>query len=113
MERRRALMQDFMTPASHWVIAGGDGGLVIFTDVEGRTSRYLPNDKREKHQLLTGTIETKTKWSGRDLQQEIVLGDGVKAERSFSLDDRDRLVVTTRMSGGRGGPGGPGGPRGE
>lgn len=104
MERMRALMQEFMTPTVRWVIGGGEGDLVVFTDADGRSTRYAANDKKEKHQLLTGTIETRTKWDGGELRQEIELRDGMKAIRTYGLDD-DQLVVTTTMEGGRG-PGG-------
>lgn len=103
MEKMRALMQDFMTPTVRWVIVGGDGDLVVFTDADGRTTRYAANDKKEKHQLLAGTIETKTKWLGGELHQEVVLRDGVKATRTFAVEE-DQLVVTTTFDGA--GPGG-------
>lgn len=106
MEKRRALMQELMTPTVRWVIAGGDDGIIVFTDADGRTTRYVANDKKEKHQLLTGTIETQTKWVEGALRQEIALGDGVQATRTYALEG-DQLVVETMIDGGRG-PGGGG-----
>ena len=78
----------------------------MFTDADGRTTRYVANDKKEKHQLLTGTIETKTKWVDGALRQEIALRDGMKSSRTYAIED-DHLVVTTTMEGGPG-PGGGG-----
>lgn len=106
MERRRALIEDVLRPASRWVITPGDGGLIVFTDADGRSARFLANDRQEKHQRPSGTIETRTKWVGTELHQEIVLGKGLKAERTYSVDEGDRLVVSTRLQ-----PGGPGGRR--
>ena len=84
MEKTMALMQELMTPTAHWIITSADDGTIVFSDAEGRSSRYIPNDKKEKHQLTDGTIETKTKWDNGQLRQEIFLSAGMKAVRVFA-----------------------------
>lgn len=99
-----ALTQELMTPAPHWVVVSTDEGTVVFTDAQGRSSRFVPNDKKEKHQMTSGTIETTTKWDKGQLRQEISLSGGMKAVRVFvAMPETRQLVVTTTMEGGRGG----------
>ena len=101
MEKTMALMQELMTPTAHWIVTSTDDGTIIFTDAEGRSSRFVPNDKKEKHQLATGTVETKTKWDKGQLRQEISLPAGMKAVRVFvAKRETSQLTVTTTMEGG-------------
>ena len=101
MEKTMALMQELMTPTAHWIVTSTDDGTVIFTDAEGRSSRFVPNDKKEKHQLAAGTVETKTKWDKGQLRQEISLPAGMKAVRVFVAErETPQLTVTTTMEGG-------------
>jgi hypothetical protein len=103
MEKTMALMQELMTPTAHWIMTSADDGTIVFSDAEGRSSRYIPNDKKEKHQLTDGTIETKTRWDNGQLRQEIFLSAGMKAVRVFAVMPQDKqLTVTTTMEGGRG-----------
>jgi hypothetical protein len=104
MEKTMALMQELLTPTAHWIITSADDGTIVFSDAEGRSSRYIPNDKKEKHQLTDGTIETKTKWDNGQLRQEISLSNGMKSVRVFAVKPQDKqLTVTTTMEGGPGG----------
>ena len=97
-------MQELMMPVPHWIVTGRDDGTIVFTDNEGRSVRYLPNEKKEKHQLTAGTIETKTKWDKGELRQEIALFDGMKAVRVHTISpETAQLTVTTTMEGGPGG----------
>ena len=101
MEKTMALMQELMTPTAHWIVTSTDDGTVIFADAEGRSSRFVPNDKKEKHQLVAGTVETKTKWDKGQLRQEISLPAGMKAVRVFvAMPETKQLTVTTTMEGG-------------
>ena len=71
---------------------------IVFADAEGRSTRYVPNDKKEKHQLTAGTIETKTKWDKGQLRQEISLPPGIKAVRVFiAVPETKQLTVTTSL----------------
>ena len=99
-----ALLQEVMTPAVHWVVTSADDGTLVFADAEGRSSRFVPNDKKEKHQLTAGTIETKTRWDKGQLRQEISLPPGIKAVRVFvAVPETKQLTVTTSLEGGPGG----------
>jgi hypothetical protein len=101
MERAIALMQELMTPTAHWILRSADDGTVIFSDAEGRSSRFVPNDKKEKHQLTAGTVETKTKWDKGQLHQEISLPAGQKAVRVFAvMPETKQLTVTITTEGG-------------
>jgi hypothetical protein len=82
-------------------VTSADDGTVIFADAEGRSSRFVPNDRKEKHQLTAGTVETKTKWEEGQLRQEISLPTGTKAVRVFaSIPETTQLTVTTSLEGG-------------
>ena len=96
-----ALVQELMTPTDLWIVTSADDGTVIFADAEGRSSRFVPNDRKEKHQLTAGTVETKTKWDKGQLRQEISLPTGIKAVRVFaSIPETTQLTVTTSLEGG-------------
>ena len=106
MKKTMALIQELMTPTAHWVITSGEGA-ITFTDSEGRSMRFVPNNKTEKHQLRAGTIETKTRWDNEQLRQEIALSGGIKAVRTLAvLPENGQLIVTTTMEGGPGSRGG-------
>lgn len=103
MEKMMALMQELMTPSAHWVVTSAEDGTVVIADAEGRSSRFVPNDKKEKHQLTAGTIETRTKWDKGQLRQEISLSGGMKAVRVLVVMPESRqLVITTTTEGGFG-----------
>ena len=102
-QRLAALMGELLTPSTSWLIGREEGDTLAFTTADGRTVRYTPNNKTEKHQLINGTIETKSKWSDRELRQEIEAPGGIAMVRVFGIDQATgRLVVTTTVSG-RGG----------
>ena len=96
-----ALLQELMTPTAHWIVTRADDGTIIFADAEGRSSRFVPNDRKEKHQLMSGTVETKTKWDKGQLRQEFSLPTGIKAVRVFvATSETKQLTVTTSVEGG-------------
>jgi len=39
-------------------------------DAEGRVRRFTPDNKKAKHQLTSGTVETRTKWAEVGLVKE-------------------------------------------
>jgi hypothetical protein len=101
MEKTAELVQELMTPTGHWIVTSADDGTIIFADAEGRSSRFVPNDRKEKHQLMSGTVETKTKWDKGQLRQEYSLPTGIKAVRVFvATSETKQLTVTTSLEGG-------------
>jgi len=73
-------------------------------DGEGHSSHYTANDKKEKHQLAGGTIETRTKWNNGELHQEISLGGDMKirpAQDPFRRLEIPRCLVEAWISGKR------------
>ena len=101
MERLRALMEELATPTAWWLIARTDGNAVSFTDAEGRSMRFVADDRKEKHQLAGGTIETKTKWDKGALRQEIAVPGAMTIVRTFTVTPETRQLVVTTTSGGR------------
>jgi hypothetical protein len=102
MEKMRVVMEELMTPTPRWMITPSEGGAIAFTDTNGRSMKFVPNDKGEKHQLSAGTIETKTKWEKASLRQEITLSRSMTLVRTYSVaPETKQLVVTTTMSGRR------------
>ena len=99
-----SITRELMTPTARYVITGAEGGAITFTDAEGRSMKFMPNNKTEKHQLAGGTIETKTRWDGGELRQEVSLPGGMKLLRAYAVQpDPKRLTVTVTVEGGRGG----------
>ncbi len=69
---------------------------IVITEPDGVVRSYVANGKAEKHQLTSGTVETKTTWDGPSLKMQIAVGERVKVERRFTLrDDPRRLEVST------------------
>lgn len=96
-------MRELMTPAAHWVISSGAEGAITLVDETGRSTRLMVNNKKERHQLTAGTIETKTKWDNGLLSQEIDVSGGMKATRTFRVEPTtNQLIVSMASSGGRG-----------
>ena len=100
MKKMQEVMHDIMEPATHLVVTVTDGA-VTFVDADGRSRRFMTNDKKEKHQIQSGTLETKTRWDGVQLRQEIEPGGGRKLVRTFSISpENHQLIVTTTREGG-------------
>ena len=95
LEANQALMGEVMQlPVRFTIIQEGDK--IVITEPDGVVRTYLANGKAEKHQLTSGTVETKTSWDGPSLKMQIAVGARVKIERWFTLrDDPRRLEVST------------------
>jgi hypothetical protein len=108
MEETMQTMRELMTPTAHWAINEAEGGTLVFSSADGRSVRYATDNKKEKHQLAAGTIETKTKWDNGQLRQEIDLATGTKAVRVLAITPGEvsRLIVTTTLEGEAAGRGG-------
>ena len=100
MEARRALMQEVLTMPARLTLSQ-DGDKVVFIEPDGVVRTYVANGAAEKHQLTSGTIETKAKWAGPTLRMEIVVGARMTLVRTFRVtDDPRRLQVSTVFEGG-------------
>jgi hypothetical protein len=109
MQRMRDLTHEVLTSPTRLII-DQDGPLVTLTDDEGHVRRFTANNKGEKHQLTSGTVDTKTRWQDAALVMEIEIPHGMKVSRRYELlaaADARQLIVTTEITGG-GGPGGSG-----
>lgn len=81
-----------------------DESTVTFTDGDGYVRKYTTNGKTEKHQMPSGTVETKTKWAGEALVLETEIGRVMRVTKTYTIEpDPWRLVVLTEMGGRRGG----------
>lgn len=99
-EQTIAVMQELMRTSTHWVITSGDRYGVTLTDAEGHSMKFVPDGKKEKHQLGGGTIETKTKWDKEQLVQDISFGR-MHLVRTLEFTPATRqLVMTTTIKGG-------------
>jgi hypothetical protein len=107
MQRLRDLAQEVIASPPRLVI-DQDGSLVSFTDDEGHVRRYDATGKPEKHQLTSGTVDTKTRWEDAALVVETTMPNGFKVTKRYALStaaDAKQLVVTTQVEGGHGGSG--------
>jgi hypothetical protein len=81
-----------------------DASTVTFTDGDGYVRKYTTNGKTEKHQMPSGTVETKMKWAGQALVLETTVERMLKVTKTYTMEpDPRRLVVLTEMGGRRGG----------
>jgi hypothetical protein len=113
MERIRDLIHETLAAPTRLAIEE-DGAIVTFTDDEGHVRRFTSNGKPEKHQLSSGTVDTKTRWEADGLVIEIEIPHAMKLSRHYALSvagEARELVVTTEITGGDREPGGPGGKR--
>lgn len=95
MRKRMEVMREVTESPAHLIVTVGDGS-VTFVQADGRSQRFATNDKKEKHQLQSATIETKTKWDSLSLRQEIDLGDDQKVVRTFSVSsETGQMTVST------------------
>ena len=102
VQQAMAPMRELMTPSDRLIISRSSDEAIVFVEADGRTTRITPNDKKEKHQLTAGIIETRTKWSDPRLRQDISLPGGVKMLRTFEIEpETTRLLVTTTFEGGQ------------
>ena len=100
MEARRALLQEAMTLPVRLTITQ-DGDKVALIEPDGVVRTYVANGASEKHQLTTGTIETRSQWEGASLRMEIRVGERMKIIRTFEVgDDPRRLEIGTGFDGG-------------
>ncbi|MEQ1760198.1 MAG: hypothetical protein ABL986_17925 [Vicinamibacterales bacterium] len=103
-ERLVALLQELVTPETRLRIARGEGDVIALTSADGRTARYLPNGKTERHQQNNGTIETQTTWQQGELRQELSGPGGIRVSRTFAIErETDQLIVSITTPEGRGG----------
>ena len=95
MRKRMEVMREVMESPTRLIVTVGEG-TVTFVQADGRSQRFTTDGKKEKHQLQSATIETKTKWDGASLRQELDLGDDQKIIRIFSVPgDTGQLTVST------------------
>jgi len=99
IERQRAVMQEVTQLPARLTITQ-DADKVMFTEPDGVVRTYVANGKSEKHQLTSGTIETKSSWDGAQLRMEISAGGRGKLVRTFTVRDGPRrLEVATAFDG--------------
>jgi hypothetical protein len=95
-----ALMQELLEPVARVTIRQ-DGDRIAFVEADGIAREYVANDKVEKHQLVNGTIETKTRWDGDALVMELRASKRMTIVRRYTVrGDERRLEVTTSVDGG-------------
>jgi len=81
-------------PARFTLIQEGDK--LIVTEPDGVVRTYVVNGETEKHQLTSGTIDTKTSWDGPSLVMEMALGARLTVQRTFTIrEDPRRLEIAT------------------
>jgi hypothetical protein len=94
-DRVAAVVQELITPTPRWDISIDRGETLAFTSDDGRTARYTPDNKNEKHQLINGTVQTKSRWVRSEFRQEIAASETAIMTRTFAVDPAtDQLVVS-------------------
>jgi hypothetical protein len=104
MRKHMEVMREVMESPAHVIVTVGDGA-ITFVQADGRSQRFTTDGKKEKHQLQSATIETKTKWDGVSRRQELDLGDDQKIVRTFTVaGDTGQLTVSTTFGDDGNGP---------
>jgi hypothetical protein len=102
LKAARALIEELMTPSAVLTIGDHDGA-VTFTEADGRTRSYKTDNRKEKHQVTNGTVETRTRWEEGSLVIETELDAGLKVTQTYSVGaDPRQLTVLTKLEGGPG-----------
>jgi hypothetical protein len=102
LKAARALIEELMTAPVMLTIGDADGA-VTFTEADGRTRSYKTDNRKEKHQVINATVETRARWEEGSLVIETDLGDGLKATQTYSVGaDPRQLTVLTKLEGGPG-----------
>lgn len=81
-----ALRHELLTPPEELTISLS-GDRVIIGDGIGSPFTYVINNKTEVHQMVNGSVKTKTSWAGNTLRQEIDAGRNADFGRMFELSD--------------------------
>jgi hypothetical protein len=99
IEARKRLMREVMEMPKRLSIQQ-DGDRLVFTEPGGIVRIYLANNRAEKHQLINGTIETRSRWEGDRLLMEVRPADGVRIQHTFAIRDTPRrLEIATTFDG--------------
>ncbi len=76
---------------------------MTFTEADGRTRTYKTDNRKEKHQVTSATVETRARWEEGSLVIETDLGEGLKVTQTYSVGaDPRQLTVLTKLEGGPG-----------
>ena len=81
-----ALRHELLTPPEELTISLG-ADRVIIGDGIGAPVTFVINDKTESHQMVNGSVKTKTYWAGAVLRQDIDAGRNADFGRMFELSD--------------------------
>jgi hypothetical protein len=95
---RRALMDELLAMPASLTIAQ-DGDRLSFVEPDGIARIYYANNRTEKHQLLNGTIETKSRWDDGALVMELAPRGGPTITRRYAVRPGvpGQLEITTRV----------------
>jgi hypothetical protein len=88
-----ALRKEISTPAEELLISLAADSVTIGDGISP-SIQYKTNAKTEGHQLVNGSVKTKTMWEGGVLRQDIDGGRDFAVRRVFELLDSGQLRVT-------------------
>ena len=96
LRQMSAMLQEVLDEPGRMTIAVTDNE-VVFTDADGRAQRFKTNNAKEKHQLNSGTAETKTKWDHGRLVKETSLLGLATVKELYTLDSSGHLEVDVKV----------------
>lgn len=98
MAQQRAVMQEILEPRPKFTIVAHEGK-ITFAEPDGWTRTYEADGSLQKHQAMSGTIETKTRWNASKLEMEMTAG-GATVTRTYEISGTAprQLIVTTKSS---------------
>ncbi len=96
MRQMQAMLQEVLDEPGHLAIAVTDRD-VAFTDAEGHVERFKTDNSKEKHQLKSGTVDTRVKWDRGRLVKETSLLGLATVKQAYSVDPAGNLHVDLRV----------------
>src|SRR5262249_26603650 len=92
----QAMLDEVLRPPERLTIAVADSE-IAFTESGGGVVRLPTNNKSQKHQLLAGTAEIKTRWEGDKLVKETSLLGLAQVREIYSVTPDSHLQVDVRL----------------
>jgi hypothetical protein len=98
MKAIRNLMDEIARPGPRMIILEADDVHVKMVDSEGHAVTYKTDNKKERHQLSAGTVQTQSQWQNGMLAIRFLIDHGPTVVKTYSADaEHHRLLIAVRM----------------
>lgn len=96
LRSQRAAIAELLQPSARLTITHTIEDVTL-VDAEGHARKYRTSGEKQKNQLFSSTVETRTRWKDGKLTQEFDVGSGAKVTLEYVVDpSSDQLVVVAK-----------------